>query len=847
MNVVQAQPSVLSCDTARSTGGVEIITNDLFEPCSEPTVRESKSDNLTIAVLDPPSTDTPSGVPAAVAAAAADNESTCILNSSVSHASRTFQELPSSALEAIIHERARSDKSAARAESAEARAQAAEARAELAEEELERKNEQCQAAEAAYAALLESKTDQDAVLHSKCNAARMECDAACKLANTLREENAALLKEYQDSKISITQTLLQLATVDKGLVGMLTENVASGLGATSADSPAGSGTSPHNSLSSYQGVICQLRNVVAAAEQRTQAESAAQSPIATGDVCDTLHVNPLFASASHAPCMHAMRDPAADVDSSESSLRWTPSRSVPLSHSPSPDGAAPAHTIDDSTCPHSTNNVSLYPTGSATTPMPHAFGNTAANPGLHATPLLSPSGRWVPGYVNSSYQPMRVAGVMNQVQRLAVARPPCTPAFASSLRTSDVRELESHPLLTTVLSPSTPRSHAAKTARSNVSVSLTPNASGRIAIEIQLPDTADDAKPTSMHQTECSRTPGARVEAASASVQEKTSATYMSASSSVAQPTPTSHCLPPYRGEPNVVSATPLISPPGYHSKCPTPSTGCSTHPEWYPGTVGPLASPLTFTTPPQHGDEIHAHRQQQEGVSLVTSSVVTPSVYGPGVLQSQTLIARYASALSSLLPTSACMAVQGSPMESSGSNSDSRGHVAPADKPLSAPRFSPNADTAEFELVSSSESSSSCADSDSSEDSDSESDVESVNSGVVYNVWGARLNEDEEMMVDEMIMAQRQEETAQQEEVEEALLDTQGMTASNVEQMLQERSQLFAAVAEKWGMESEVSKLLALSVAAERANPKGTFLFQTCLYFLLLSMLFYSHRHGVV
>ena len=62
--------------------------------------------------------------------------------------------------------------------------------------------------------------------------------------------------------------------------------------------------------------------------------------------------------------------------------------------------------------------------------------------------------------------------------------------------------------------------------------------------------------------------------------------------------------------------------------------------------------------------------------------------------------------------------------------------------------------------------------------------------------------------------MAQRMEdEEAAQQEDEQTWLqdaDASGGTASNLEQILMERSQLFAALADAWGREAEMAKILA-------------------------------------
>ncbi|NJR41815.1 MAG: hypothetical protein HC767_03280 [Akkermansiaceae bacterium] len=90
---------------------------------------------------------------------------------------------------------------------------------------------------------------------------------------------------------------------------------------------------------------------------------------------------------------------------------------------------------------------------------------------------------------------------------------------------------------------------------------------------------------------------------------------------------------------------------------------------------------------------------------------------------------------------------------------------------------------------------------------------------------------------MDEMIMAQRleDEEAAAQEDREASVnVPEATVTTSNFEQLLNERSQLFAALAEAWGKEAEVSKILASTVTLPYHHATGVILavHLSCLLF---------------
>ena len=369
------------------------------------------------------------------------------------------------------------------------------------------------------------------------------------------------------------------------------------------------------------------------------------------------------------------------------------------------------------------------------------------------------------------------------LQVAAPAKPQEQPF--TTLRTA----ITSHPLRTT------PSTHS-----DNISLHLMPTAGGRVTVHIQQNlATSGAGASTSQDPSSTDVSSGEQVSSSfqSAHSPETTSCSPSSSSqfpqrSSVAD---AAAALGALNVGGTFTSKTPCFAPPDHQLSLRYPCTGVQS-------TECPTTEPPSLPTP-----EFCAH--------------ATPS-YSPNLTGHGQALCSCATVHTSLLPTGACIAE--SPAESSGSSCALKVQAAQLATPqVQEPPSSPSAVSDESDESASSQSSS-CASSSDSSDSSKDSDTSADDAatqgvqkpGSVCTVWGSKLiqDENEQYTVDELIMAQRMEdEEAAQQEDEQTWLqdaDASGGTASNLEQILMERSQLFAALADAWGREAEVAKILA-------------------------------------
>lgn len=578
MCVLQAQPSVLPGDVACSSSGVELITNALFELSANNSLRDNDAGNL-------PS----SAVNAKEDAADACAEQRPCFRSSISHASGTFQELPPSALDAIMHERACAHQ-----------AETAHTEAVIQSEGLQMQ--------------LDNMTEKYSQVVN-------ERDNACMRNHTLMIENAAIVQQCRYVHRAVTETHQQIfKAVDRGLIDVLTQHETPTLGTPVATTP--------NKFATAE-VIQKLRELIDAKVQPTEDEKASTDSSAESNILvatgarRSLRTTMRVASKSPAaapPCMHTMRDSAADEDSSESSLRWTPSSPAHLSSTPSPTGDAAAtadapsitRTIDDSVSMYSPNPTSLH------------LASTAVRQSLSFADVVR---------MNLAQQQQEFRQILNS-QTLASPQLLAQKSTHTAVTPHTIIEgptLTSHPLSTPSVEslPLAATLADAEEPCENVSVSLTPNANGRVNVEFQPRTGASWFASIKNKVSVCSFPMEASESVFPCEQEQELSSAFHTARS----PAQASHSLTPTSiTHPSVacttaaldavnlagaiVGETPMFSPPDYHLEwSPPPLVGKAQPrppPQRYPPSqthtsaspipctpLPPLARPPCFLKPP--------------------------------------------------------------------------------------------------------------------------------------------------------------------------------------------------------------------------------------------------------
>lgn len=747
-----------------------------------------------------------------------------------------------------------------RASCAEARASDAEARAERAE------------AEAAEARAEKAAIEQELAKSSE-------------LVASLRRDNGTLEKEYYDLKAAVTQTLGQLSTTGGILANMLIQKVA----ASTADPgtvDAAENADIEAPLHSHHSIVRQLQEVIAAsAAQSTAAQRPQHTLINSNSSVDaglsqSLRYKMRLTSQSptaQPQCMHSMRDTAADSDSSESSLRWTPSRSAPLSPTPSPT----THVAQSAVTP-APAEVPTEPSASISAPQ------TADD---SATPAVAPTCS---------------AAVRTNETFAAVVRKNLEAApkelITCSLQSEAPTAVDASALMSPVRVSAQPKIDSS-TPFDSVILSLTPGEAGYVTVGLQeIPIVAAEFS-----------TPAAAVALGQSALDGEPSTAYMSACSVGDTPqsqSPASNpsfmgfsgAVAPVKfgqaaaGAPGQISQTPLLSPPNYFKVELSPGSGLTS-------TVCPTTASPSLLGSARPGFQDHLKPQVFGQCGQVTG---TPLMCPPNFKGEISTGSGLASTLSSSLIGSALPGFQGfptpqlydmspahlfnqtpatvnnnapvfdaheyvpesSPAESSGSNTDAKlQHSDSSDQAVSVPQLLPqpaasgnSVDQAQADLSSEdSQTSSACSSdvSDSSEEyvaqkspcaalDDAQHELASVASSAstdshsgadkspeVYTVWGTKLVEHDEVLVDALIMKQRADNN------ETASLGDQELVSSasdayvpsyNIMQLLNERCEVFEALAEAWGNEAQVSRILAHMIAAPIANNAGMH-FSTCQY----------------